>query len=58
MGNNTNSYWRKKGIQYLHYSFLYLRLVYVLCNEMAMYVTFPFNLSDLKDTSREKESYN
>ena len=58
MGNNTNSYWRKKGIQYLRYSFLHLCLVYVLCNEMVIYVIFPFYLPDLKDTVREKESYN
>ena len=58
MGNNTNSYWNKRGIQYLQYSFLHLCLVYVLCIAMVMYVTFPFYLSDLKDTVREKESYN
>ena len=58
MGNNTNSYWRKNGIQYLHYSFLHLCPVYVLCTEMVMYVTFSFYLYDLKDTDREKESHN
>ena len=58
MGNNTNSFWRKEGIQYLRYSFLHLCLVYVLFNEMVMYVTFPFYLSYLKDIVREKESYN
>ena len=58
MENNANSYWNKKGIQYLRYSFLHLCLVYVLCNAMVMYVTFPFYLSDLNDTVREKESYN
>ena len=58
MENNTNSDWRKRGIKYLRYSFLHLCLVYVLCNAMVMYVTFPFYFSVLKDTVREKESYN
>ena len=57
MGNITNSYWRKKDIQYLRYSFLQLCLVYVFCNEMVMYVTFPFYSSDLKDTVNEKEPH-
>ena len=54
MGNNTNSCWTKKGVQYLRISFLHLCLVYILCNEMVMYLTFPFYSSDLKDTFLEK----